>query len=207
MKTKLLIFPFSGSGFEALDCLTDRFECIGFVDDDTEKQGRNNQFGIEVFDRQAFSRYKDAMVLAVPGSPVSYTTRDKLIQSLGIPESRFATIIHPKASVSAFSVIGFNVLIMENVVIKATARIGHHVCILPNSVVHHDSIVNNYTLVGSNVTIAGYSTIGTQCYIGSGSKIINNIHIGDGTLVGLGSNVIKSVPVHSKIAGNPAKPI
>ncbi|MFO7656114.1 MAG: hypothetical protein R6W78_03540 [Bacteroidales bacterium] len=207
MKSKLLIFPFSGSGFEALDCLTDRFECIGFVDDDTEKQGRNNQFGIEVFDRQAFSRYKDAMVLAVPGSPVSYTNRDKLIQSLGIPESRFATIIHPKASVSAFSFIGFNVLIMENVVIKATAVIGNHVCILPNSTVHHDSKIHDFSLIGSNVTIAGNTIIGTKCYIGSGSNIINKIHIGNGTLVGLGSNVVKPVSDNSKIAGNPAQQI
>jgi hypothetical protein len=38
-KIKLLIFPYNGNGLEALDCLGDQFEFIGFVDDTPEKQG------------------------------------------------------------------------------------------------------------------------------------------------------------------------
>ena len=118
MKTKLLIFPFNGNGIEALDCLADQFDCIGFVDDTIEKQGENNKFGIEVFNRNAFDRYKDALILAVPGSPISYLYRNELIESLNLPINRFARVIHPDASISSFSILGYNILIMENVIIK-----------------------------------------------------------------------------------------
>jgi sugar O-acyltransferase (sialic acid O-acetyltransferase NeuD family) len=207
MKTKLLIFPFNGNGVEALDCLADQFECIGFVDDTIEKQGKNNRFGIEVLNRNAFDRYKEALILAVPGSPTSYLYRSELIESLNLPINRFARVIHPNALISSYSILGYNILIMENVVIKATAYIGNHVCILPNTVIHHDSKINDFSLIGTNVTIAGNTVIGSQCYIGSGSSIINNISIGEKTLVGIGSNVIKSVSGNSRVVGNPAKEI
>lgn len=207
MKKKLLIFPFNGNGIEALDCLTDEYEFIGFVDDTIEKQGNNNFLGVEVLSRNAFDKYKEAHILAVPGSPATYQIRDSLIEGLKIPVNRFARLIHPNASVSVYSKLGTNVLIMENVVIKATALIGNHVCILPNTVIHHDSKINDYTLVGANVTIAGYTTIGRQCYIGSGSSIINNVTIGEKTLVGIGTNVIRSFDSKSKLIGNPARSI
>lgn len=205
-KTKLLIFPYNGNGLEALDCLGDLFEFIGYVDDTPEKQGLNN-YGHMVYSRNIFNELPEAKVLAVPGSPTSFKIRNEIILNLKLPAERFATIIHPKASVSSLANIGFNTLIMAGVVITSNASIGNHVCILPNTVIHHDCVIGNYTLIGSNVSIAGSTIVGSNCYIGSGTKIINNVSIGDHSLIGLGSNVIKSVEINSKVVGNPAKNI
>lgn len=201
---QLLIFPYNGNGLEALGCLGDQYELVGFIDDTPEKQGKN-KMGFEVFGREALQKYPKAKVLAVPGSPSSYTIRKKIIGDLQVPEERYAQVIHPKASVSPLAQLGHNVLIMAGVVITSNAVIGDHVCILPNSVVHHDSSVGNYTLIGSNVTVAGNTAIGQHCYIGSGTSVINNISIGSNTLVGMGTNVIKTLPEHVKAVGNPAK--
>lgn len=201
---KLLIFPFNGNGLEALSCINGRYDCIGFIDDTPEKQG-NTAFGVQVYGREVLTRYKEAKVLAVPGSPTSFHMRKKTIDDLEIPNYRFATVISPFAFISKMAIIGFNVLIMPGVVITSNAIIGNHICIFPNTVVHHDSQISDYTLIGSNVTIAGHSKIGKNCYIGSGASIINNIEIGDNTLIGMGTNVIKSFPVNSKIVGNPAR--
>lgn len=203
---QLFIFPFNGNGIEALDCVKGQFEFLGFIDDTKEKQGKHS-FGFTVYAREILKQYPNAKVLAVPGSPLSYTVRDKIIAELNTDANRFATLIHPTASVSPFAKIGYNSLIMAGVVITANSVIGNHVCILPNTVVHHDSNIGDFTLVGSNVTIAGNTTIGNHCYIGSGASIINSITVGENTLIGLGSNVITSVPAKSKIAGNPAKQI
>lgn len=200
----LLIFPYNGNGIEALDCLGNEFNFIGFVDDTKEKQGTNSS-GHKVFDRTAFEKYPDAKVLAVPGSPASFKIRKDIIDSLKLKAERFATVIHPNASISKNAAIGKNCLIYAGVVITANARIGDHICILPNTVIHHDTKIGDYTLIGSNICIAGYTVIGNNCYIGSGSNIINNINIGNGVLIGMGSNVIKNVSENSKIAGNPAK--
>jgi len=205
-KKQLLIFPYNGNGLEALDCLGDKFEFVGFIDDTPEKQGVN-QYGHRVWGRNALQEMPDAQVLAVPGSPASFQTRDQIIEGLGLAQDRWATVIHQSAQVSQQAQIGKNVLIMANTVICGNAHIGDHCVILPLSVVHHDSSVGAYSLIGSGVVITGYSHVGKSCYIGSRTSISNYVHIADKTLVGIGSNVLKSILEPSVMVGNPAKPL
>jgi sugar O-acyltransferase (sialic acid O-acetyltransferase NeuD family) len=204
--TELLIFPCNGNAIEAADCLGSAFKLVGFVDDNPGKRGMHAT-GVKVFDRKAFLDFPNAKVLAVPGSPTSYKQRREIIQNLGIEPGRFATVMHPAASVSPNAVIGRNVLIMAGTVVTATAVVKDHACILPNSVVHHDSIIGEYTLVGSGVVIAGYVTIHSHCYISSGSSVKNGVQIGARALVGMGSVVIRDVPEDAVVAGIPAKQI
>ena len=202
----LLIFPCNGNAIEALDCLGSEYRMIGFIDDTTDKQG-TAPFGHSVFARASLQDHPEAQVLAVPGSPTSFPGRRAVIESLHLPEERYARVIHPMARVSPHATIGHNVLIMAGAVITSNATIGNHVCILPNTVIHHDTVIGDWTLIGSNVTIAGGAKVGMHCYIGSGSSVINGAGIGDGTLVGLGSNVIRSLPEHARVVGNPARPL
>ena len=204
---QLFIFPYNGNGLEAFDCAHEQYEVIGFIDDTPEKQGFQEELGIEVFPRTTLAAFPQAKVLAVPGSPISYLQRQVLIESLGLSDERFATVIHPKACVSSLARIGYNVLIMAGAVVTSNALLGNHLCVLPNSVLHHDVRIDDYTLIGANITIAGHSHIGWNCYIGSGSRIINNIEIGDFSLVGMGTNVIADVPARKKVVGNPGRVI
>jgi len=202
----LLIFPCNGNGLEALDCLGDEFECIGFVDDTPEKQ-RAGAHGLRVLPRSALNEMRDAAVLAVPGGPASYQARRQVIDGLGIAPVRFANVIHPGAHVAKLAQLGRNVLVMAGVVITSNAVIGDHVCVLPNTVIHHDVTVGSYSLIGANVAVAGNVTIGENCYIGSGTNVMNGVRIGDRALVGLGSNVIRDVSAATTVAGNPARPL
>lgn len=201
---KLLIFPFNGNALEAIACINEQYEFIGFIDDSEEKQ--NIEFhGYKILSRKVLNDYPESEVLAVPGNPVNYKQRKEIISSLGVANDRFAKIFHPNSYVSSLSAIGFNTLIMAGAVVTANSVIGNHVCILPGSVIHHDTRIGDYTLIGSNVSISGNTVIGKNCYIGSGSNIINNVSIGDNSLIGLGSNVISSVKENSRVAGNPAR--
>jgi sugar O-acyltransferase (sialic acid O-acetyltransferase NeuD family) len=202
----LLIFPCNGNGLEALDCIGDEFRVIGFVDDTPVKQGTICG-GYEVFDRSALNSHRGARVLAVPGSPQSYLSRRTIIQGMGVDSSRFASVIHPRASVSPLARIGRNVLLMAGVVVTANATIGDHVCVLPNTVVHHDVVIGSWSLIGSNVTLAGGVLLGENCYVGSGSSVMPGVRVGDGALVGLGSNVLRDVEAGTRVAGNPARPV
>ena len=197
MREKLILFPFGGNALEAVDCLGDEFELIGFIDDSPEKYERSDSF--EVHPREFLEHYPEAKVLAVPGSPTSYRRRGDIIASLGIRNERFARVVHPRATVADRRNIGFNTLLMAGVVV------GNHVCILPNSVIHHDAVIRDHALIGSNVTVAGNVVVGAQSYIGSGSTLIDHSEIGDNALVGLGSNVIRAVPPGARVAGNPAR--
>ncbi len=203
---QILIFPHNGNGLEALDCLGGNFELVGFIDDETPKQGRHAN-GYEVFSRDALQKYPQAKVLAVPGSPWTFLEREKIIQGLGIPAQRFVTVVHPKACISPLAKIGKNVLIMAGVVITGNAVIGDHVCLLPNSVIHHDVEVGDYSMIASNSTVAGYAKIGRNCYLGAGVSVSNRVSIGDRSLVGIAANVIRPVPANSTVVGNPSRPI
>jgi hypothetical protein len=61
----LLMFPCNGNGLEALHCLDDKFQCIGFVDDDPEKQ-ESGRYGYRVFDRMALNDFPEARFLPSP---------------------------------------------------------------------------------------------------------------------------------------------
>jgi len=205
-RQELLIFPCNGNGIEALDCLGPGYRMIGFVDDTPDKQN-TSVHGHPVYGRDVLSRHPGALLLAVPGGPASYRLRAGIINGLNAEPGRFATVIHPAATVSPLARIGRNVLISAGVVITSNAVIGDHVCILPNTVIHHDVSIGNWTLVGSNVTVAGNTGVGENCYIGSGTSIMNGLSVGDGTLVGIGSNVIRNVAPGGKVVGNPARSI
>jgi sugar O-acyltransferase (sialic acid O-acetyltransferase NeuD family) len=202
----LLIFPCNGNGLEALHCLDDKFQCIGFVDDDPEKQ-QCGRYGYRVFDRVALNDFPEARILAVPGSPTSFRSRRDVVTGLALNVERFARVIHPAATIAPLAIIGYNVLIMAGVVITSNCIIGNHVCVLPNTVIHHDVRIGDWSLIGSNVTIAGGTTIGDNCYIGSGSSIRNGLRCGTGSMLGIGSNLISDVPPGETVAGNPARPI
>ena len=79
MPEQLLIFPFNGNGIEALDCIGNGYDFVGFVDDTPEKQGKHTS-GFEVFSRSAFSKFPEAKVLAVPGSPTSFRIRKTIMR-------------------------------------------------------------------------------------------------------------------------------
>ncbi len=204
MKEEILIFPYSGTAIEALDCLSENQKCIGFISDDVNFIGKT-YFGITVYDRAALNIFSEAKVLAVNGSPTSFLKRKEVIDGLKIDNDRFISIVHPKASISFNASIGLNVLIMSGVVVTANATVGNHICILPNTVIHHDSIINDYTLIAANATICGNVVIGENCYVGAASSIRNGVSVGAKTLIGISSNIIKSVEENVIVIGNPAK--
>ena len=78
---QLLIFPFGGNGLEALKCIDDNYEFIGFIDDNPDKQGKHSS-GFEIYSRDVLIKFPESKVLAVPGSPSSYIGGIMLYQDL-----------------------------------------------------------------------------------------------------------------------------
>lgn len=208
---KLLLFPFSGNAreaasvVEAINHQQKTWHLLGFVDDDPKKHGLRFGAYSVLGGREQLAHNKEAFVLAVPGRPETFRQRQTLIASLEVEPERFATIIHPSASIGIGCTIGINTLLMANIVLTADVSVGQSVVILPNTVISHESTVGDYCLIGSNVSVSGNVTLGNNCYLGSGARVIQETKIGEKSLVGLGSVVIKHVPPGSVVAGNPAR--
>ncbi len=204
MPKELLIFPYSGTAIEALDCLGSEWTCVGFISDDRKKVG-TEAFGYTIYDRSVLVDKPNAYILLVHGSPQSFKKRKETIDQFDVNTERFATVIHPNAFVSPRATVGHNVLIMSGVSVSSNATIGDHAIVLPNSVIHHDSYLGNYTLVGANVTIAGDVMVGEGCYLGAACSIKNGIAIGRGNLIGMAANVVKTTEDNVVMVGNPAQ--
>lgn len=203
-KESIIVLGFGGNAVDFFETISYNYEIIGFVDDD-EKKINLSYKGIKVYTREFLSIHPEAKVISLIGSEKTIHIRDEIINKFNIPKERFATAIHPNASVSKDALIGYDVVIMSGVVITSNAKIGNHIFILANSVLHHDADVKDYTLIGSNVTIAGHVKIERNCFIGSASSFKNNITIGEFSIIGMAANVINNVERKSKCIGNPAK--
>jgi sugar O-acyltransferase (sialic acid O-acetyltransferase NeuD family) len=207
----ILLFPFNGNAREAASVIEDlqefgeAWEIVGFVDDDPETHGKRCGPYRVLGGREQFKEHSHASVLAVPGNSTNFWNRETIISSLGIPDSRFASVIHPSVRLGIGCTCGRNVLLMSGVVATTDVHIGHHVVILPNTVLSHDVTVDDLTMLGSNVSLSGAVHLGRSSYIGTGSRIIQNVHVAEHALVGMGSVVIGDVEAGTVVAGCPAR--
>lgn len=211
MRKKLIIFPFGGNGREAAAQVTgsatlkEEWELVGFVDDDPTVHGRE-VCGVPVLgNTKILKEYPEAKILAVPGNAGDYLKRRHIIEGLDLKKNRFAKIFSPSAVMSPDAKIGYNTLLLANVVVGCGASIGNHCIILPNTTVGHDSVIEDFCCIGANVAVSGHVTIRSGCYIGSGSAIRERVTVQERSLVGLGSNVVSDIEKDVIVAGNPAK--
>jgi sugar O-acyltransferase (sialic acid O-acetyltransferase NeuD family) len=139
------------------------------------------------------------------GGTSDFWRKQEYIARTGVPQERFETIVHPTASVSRMSTLGFGIVIFQNVTVTSNVRMGHHVMVLPNSVISHDSIIGDYTIITGGVCISGGVKVGQSCYLGTNCALKNGIEVGDHCLIGMGSVVLRDVPANSVMVGNPAR--
>lgn len=210
---KLVILGTGGTCRDIVDTVRDlnaagtaaRIDCIGFLDDNAALWGTTVE-GLPVIGALAMARnIRDCQFVNGIGSPTNYTQKEQLVARSGVPLERFATLIHPTASVSRTARLGHGVVVFQHVTITSNVIVGHHVVILPNTVISHDDEIGDYTCVAGGVKISGGVRIGRGCYLGSGAALIGGIEVGDGALVGLGSVVLENVPAWTVVAGNPAR--
>lgn len=202
----VIIMGTGGNCIDVLDTLWEiGAECRGFLDDDPARQG-TDVHGVPVLGGlDAAHEHPDAEFVFAIDSPKNFWKRPEILARAGLPPERFATVVHPSASVSRLARLGRGTVVFQNVTITSNATIGNHVLILPNTVVSHDDVIGDYTAIAGGVCISGGVTVGRACYIGTNASIIGNVSIGDGSLVGMGSVVLADVPGNTAVVGNPAR--
>ena len=118
---------------------------------------------------------------------------------------KMISLIHPTASVSHTSSIGFGCQVLANSVVAADVAIGN-LCILNNSCnVDHECIIGDNVHVAPGAVLCGCINIGKNVMIGAGAVILPRISIGNDSIIGAGSVVTNDVKSNEIVAGNPAK--
>lgn len=123
-----------------------------------------------------------------------------------IPDLKWATIIHPSASVSRSVVVEEGTLISRGVTIGSHTKIGKHCFLNRSSAVGHHDILSDFVTVSPGAVIAGACNIGVGSYISVHASIIDHTTVGDNSFVAAGAVVINDIPSNVAVMGIPAKP-
>jgi len=183
-------------------------EFLGFAFDDESFGTEINGFPVLAKTDEVYEKYKDqndVKFIFQLYRPDLLKERIKLKNSLGIPNERYCTFIHPSVMISRSATIGTGTVIMANTVVNPNAVIGEFCTIQSNITIGHDSKMGDYNFIATQSTV-GNIVMGSRNFMGINSSTNNFITIGDDCFIAMGSNVIKAVDSESKVMGNPAKP-
>jgi len=183
----------------------DRWELLGFADDDPALRGRRVD-GVPVLGSPegAIGETPEAQVVVCQAGPSSGLRR-AIVSRLQLPPARYATIVHPTAWLAGSAGIGPGTVVLAGVVATTTVEIGRHVAVMPGVVITHDDIVEDYATLAAGVRLGGGVRIGAGAYLGAGALLRDGVSVGAGAVVGMGAVVTRSVPPGETWYGTPAR--
>jgi len=105
----------------------------------------------------------------------------------------FATLTHPKSTISKFSSLGMGTCVMANAVVNAGTLIKDGVIINTSSSIDHDCVIDDYAHISPNCSLSGDITIGKFSHLGTGTSIHPGINVGDNVKTGIGSKIFRDI--------------
>lgn len=212
MPTPLILIGAGGFARETIELVrainreAPSWELLGLLDDDPELRGRE-LLGVPVLGTcDAVEEYPRTAVVACVASPRDPLRRLRLVARLGLPAERYATLVHPRATVAGSVTIGAGSVVHANCVFTADVAVGRHVAVMPAVILTHDSEIDDGVTFGSGACVAGGVKIEAGAYIGAGALLREHISVGPGATVGMGSVVTKPIPQAEVWCGSPARP-
>ncbi|HEX6869734.1 MAG TPA: acetyltransferase [Micromonosporaceae bacterium] len=195
----------TAAAVHAINAEQPTWRLLGFVDDDPAQHG-TARGGVPVLGGlEQVSARPDAAVVICVGNPRNYPARQRVAHRLSLPAERYATLVHPNASIAPGCLIGPGSVVLAQTVLTAEVTIGAHVAVMPQVVITHDDVVEDYATIASGVRLGGSATVEHGAYLGAGALIRETVRVGAWSLVGMGSVVLTDVPPAQVWVGAPAR--
>jgi sugar O-acyltransferase (sialic acid O-acetyltransferase NeuD family) len=192
MKKRLLIIGSGGHAGQVIDAvnLVGEYVIVGLIDDFLPVGTIKHGYIIvgKIDDIPTMKNHFEYLFIAIGNNFVRDETWFKL------KDYKFATIIHPKASVSKKSSIADGVYVGANATVAYNTVVHDGVIINTNSSLDHDSEIWFFSSLNPNSATGGNVKIGTKTRIGMGVNIKDGLEIGARCKIGMGCTIIHDVP-------------
>jgi sugar O-acyltransferase (sialic acid O-acetyltransferase NeuD family) len=180
------------------------WDLAGFLDDAPGAAG-TTVGGVKVLGPvDAVADYPDARLVLTVGSFANLHARPRLAARLGLEPDRYATVVHPAATIAASTTVGAGTVVLAGVVTTADVEIGAHTVLMPQVLLTHDDRVGDHATLAGGVKLAGAVRVEEGAYLGAGSMVRQYLTVGAYALVGMGAVVTTDVPAGEVWAGCPA---
>jgi sugar O-acyltransferase (sialic acid O-acetyltransferase NeuD family) len=212
MSERLIILGTGGTAYdivqivEAINAIAPTWEIAGFLDDAKPRGAKFLNYEI-LGPLAAAASFSDCKFILAIGSDRSFRDRPALVARTCLPRENFATLIHPRASVSRLATLGNGIHIGPGVSVSGTAVIDDHVALWPLCAIGHDVRIGAFTVIAPGACVSGFANIGKSCYLGARCAVRQRTTVGDTALVGMGAVVVDNVAPGQTVVGNPARPL
>ncbi|SMD24491.1 acetyltransferase [Kibdelosporangium aridum] len=204
---ELILVGAGGLARETLAAARDSWKVLGFVDDNPALHGQAIDGVAVLGPTDLIADYPDAQIVLCAARSSDRAVRKRIAERLALPAERYATIVHPTASIASGTVVGAGSIVLAFVAVTAPQEIGEHAVIMPHVTITHDDKVSSYVTFAARVALAGNVSVGETAYLGSGALVREGLSVGAGALVGMGAVVLENVPDNEVWAGVPARRI
>ena len=212
MKKKIIIIGGGGQAGVIYDCIKAQgeYEIIGYSDKAKGSlfKEKIKYFGNlkELINKLKKKAYKGTFLTIAIGE--NYI-RKKIYENLkkNVLDLKWATIIHPSASISSGVKIGTGSQILNGSILCYKTIISKHVCINTGAIIDHDNFFDDFSSAGPGACTGGNVKVGKLCFLGINSTVKHKIRIKENTVIGANSFVNLNCEANSLYFGTPAKKI
>lgn len=134
-------------------------------------------------------------------------TRRSVVERLGLPDSRYAVLVHPSATIGSEVTIGWGSVVLPGAIVSCGAALGNHCIVNSGAIVEHDSVIESFVHLSPASSLAGNVVVEEGVHIGIGASIIQGIKVGRWSTLGAGAVAVREIPCHCTAIGVPAKPM
>lgn len=208
-KEKLVLFGAGGHAKVVIDIIEqqDICEIAGLLDDDPEHQSKRFFAYPLLGTRAALPALLSAQLRHAIVTIGDNASRAAVAAYLDQHGWRFASAIHPRASIGRGVEIGPGSVVMAGCVVNADAYLGSQVIVNTGATVDHDCRIDDAVHIAPGCHLCGGVSVGQGSFLGAGTTVTPGVRIGKKVVVGAGSTVIRDVADGARVSGSLARPL
>ncbi|MBL0356312.1 MAG: acetyltransferase [Chitinophagaceae bacterium] len=186
------------------DLFEERFNLLGFLDDDVSKTGKE-YYGLKVIGTTD-DLYKMDKEVAVAIGIAFPKAKRKVFEKIKDNGNDFPAFVSKNAWLSKGVVVGRGVILYPGVSINYETMIEDFVIMNMNCAIGHNCYVSKFSALAPGVNLAGFTKVEEGVDLGIGVSTRQNIIVGKDAVIGGQSMLVKNVEPGAKIIGVPGMP-